>query len=58
MQIRILDSNAGAPWSARPGDVVEVDEATGSRLILAGHAEPVREVLELEYATLLSSHRQ
>ena len=46
MRVRLLTALAGPTVDARPGDVIECDEATAHRLIERGMAEPVESVEE------------
>lgn len=39
MQIRLLTSRSGIDFSQHCGEVIEVDDATASRMIEAGQAE-------------------
>ena len=38
MKVQILESMAGDSFSYIPGDIAEVDEAEGARLVQAGRA--------------------
>jgi hypothetical protein len=44
MKLKILTSMAGPSVNHRPGDLVEFDPATATRLIAAGFAEPAEPV--------------
>jgi hypothetical protein len=43
MKIKMTSSRAGIDFTLSPGDVVEVSDEEGKRLIELGKAEPVRE---------------
>lgn len=48
MKVRILEAVAGANWSAKPGDVIELPpEESAERFIAAGIAEPVAAPVEV-----------
>lgn len=41
MKVKLLTSRAGARWTQQAGDVIDVDNAEGKRLIEKGRAVPV-----------------
>jgi hypothetical protein len=41
MKVQILESMAGDSFSWIPGDIAEVDDAEGARLVEAGRAIPL-----------------
>lgn len=43
MKVKLLTSRAGARWTQQAGDVIDVDNAEGQRLIEKGRAVPVRD---------------
>lgn len=45
MQVKLLVSRAGANFSQSPGEIIDVGEAEGGRMIAAGQAEPVGETV-------------
>lgn len=47
MRVRLLTALAGPTVDARPGDVIECDEATAQRLIYRGMAESVEATEEI-----------
>lgn len=49
----MLTSIAGATWSARAGQVIDVSDAEGARLVKAGHATAVKQT-KVEKATTRS----
>ena len=50
MKIKLLTSRAGADFSQNVGDVVDVSDGEGKRMIDAGQAIPVANVVEPERA--------
>jgi len=50
VRIKMMTAIAGIRWSAKPGDEIDLDEATARRLLKSGQAIPVRQ--ELEMATI------
>lgn len=46
MKVKMLVSRAGVDTSNARGDVIEVGNAEGARMIAAGQAEPVRAVAQ------------
>lgn len=51
MKVKLLISRAGPSLSQNYGDVVEVGDEEGKRLIAAGKAEPVAEKRKAQKAT-------
>jgi hypothetical protein len=43
MKIKMTSQRAGVDFTLKPGDVIDVSDEEGKRLIELGKAEPVRE---------------
>ena len=50
MKVKLLTSRAGVDFSQNAGDVIDVSEAEGKRMIEAGQAAPIANVVSPEKA--------
>ena len=57
MKVRLLVGRAGERFSQRPGEVVNVDDADGLRMIALGRAAPVDGV-DVETAAIADTGRE